>query len=240
VQNLNYPLPGRFIFPLAILFWSIGLVPLNAIDRLRLDGVLYVEDYYKAPIELRILKMTQLTQSRDGNGIIDMIRTGQRVKLLGLIPGKYLVNTAITNGRAEGWVTSSDVEPLAEEILKEIQSKALAAEKVKQSIEKGEIEIGMPQEAVTKILGKANSRSTVKEGSVSFEQWMYASFKTAPIYVQGCVNGTNIVSTLYRKVPAGTKVITFQDKKVIRYETKEDDVNIYQNGQTIIPPVFIQ
>lgn len=44
------------------------------------------------------------------------------------------------------------------------------------------------------------------------------------------------VAQVNQKIPSGIKVITFQNEKVIRIETKKDDMTPYQNGQIVVSP----
>lgn len=228
---------GSLIFFQILVFAGIFL--LEAGDRLRLEGVLYVDDFLSQPVVLEVLRPTSLSFSRNGDGLIDNLRSHQSVRVIGLAEERYLVGTRLANGPAEGWVLASEVESIPQTIIKEIQEKSAEAEKLKQAIARGEIEIGMPEEAVAKILGKAKAKSQISEAGGTFEQWTYTTYKTVPFYVPTQFNGTNYVSTFYRKVPVGTKIVTFQNKKVIRFETKQDDMTPYQGGQTLIPPVYV-
>ncbi len=224
------------------LFLSLAAWCLFAADKLRLDDVVYLDDFMSKPIELKALKATPLTFSRDGNGVIDTIGARQSVRLIGIGPERYLVQARVTNGRAEGWVLPSSMEPIPESLLKDIEKKSAAAEKVKEAISRGEIEIGMTEEDVIKILGTTREKSQVKDINGSFDQWTYTTYKKVAYTVQSLVNGTNSwTTTLFRNVPVGHKIVSFQDKKVVRFENKQDDPNQkQQRGQTIVPPIEVQ
>ncbi|MBI4026035.1 MAG: hypothetical protein HY360_13700 [Verrucomicrobia bacterium] len=208
-----------------------------AADRLRLDGVLYVEDYVEKPVELKALNPTLLTFSRDGSAPLDNIRAGQHVRLLGIGEDRYLVRARVTNGRADGWVVASDMEPIPESVIKELETKSAAAEKVKKAVARGEIEIGMTQDAVEKVLGKTKVKSKITDANGAVEQWTYPAYKTVPYQVHSVANGTNYVSLIQRKVQVGATIVTFQDSKVIRFEKKQDETAPYQKGQIQVPSV---
>jgi hypothetical protein len=215
------------------------LLAFGGLERLRREDVVYVDDYLKKPVALKTLRATSITFSRDGNGFLDTLRPTQEVRLIGIAEDRFLVEARITNGRAEGWVLPGDMEPIPEAVIKEIQKKSDEAEKEKKAIARGQVEVGMSQEAVQKILGKPKGKSSILENEGSFEQWKYPSYKTVPVYVPTVVNGTNVVYSFYQKVLVGEKVVTFQDKKVIRYETK-DEAPPNAGGQTVIPPIVVQ
>jgi len=222
-------------------FGSLPSFAEDRLDRLRLADVFYLEDVMPQQIQVKAVRRTLLTFSRDGSSPMDTIEMGQSVRVKGFWENRYLVQARVSNGGlAEGWVVTSDFESIPEEILKEIQKKAVQNEKLKQAIAKGEVEIGMSQEDILKILGKPKSKSSITEAGGKFEQWTYTSYKTVPYYVPAQINGTNTLSTFYRKISTGTKIVTFQDKKVIRFETKDEENPNPSGGQTIIPPVYIQ
>ena len=235
-----FRLPWNAVCWMALAAGMFFFTGLNAADRLRLDDVFYVDDYLEKPVELKVLRATSLTFSRDGSSLLDAVRAGQHVRLIGIGKDRYLVKAQTLNGRLEGWALMSDLEPIPEAIGKELEQKSKEAEKLKQAIARNEIEIGMPQDAVTKILGKPKAKSSVKDANGSFEQWTYTSYKSVPFYVPSNFNGTNVVSTLYRKMPVGSRVITFQEKKVIRIETKQDDATPSQGGAVVVPPGYVQ
>lgn len=217
-------------------FWA----ELFAVERLRLSDVFYLDDYLEKPVELKVLSATPLTFSRDGSSLLDAVRAGQHVRLIGIGKDRYLVKAQTLNGRLEGWVLMSHVEPIPEAIRNELEQKSKEAEKLRQAIEKKEVEIGMPQDAVIKILGKPKAKSSIKDAAGSFEQWTYTTYKNVPFYLPSNIGGTNFIATVYRKAPVGAKVITFQEKKVIRFETKEEETPPSQGGPIVIPPVYVQ
>ena len=239
---------GRWLL-IVLLFTTVFSI--FAMDRLRSEGVVYLEDYLDKPVELKALQTTFLTISQDGRGILGTLVSNQFVRLVGIRSDHFLIEAQITRSRGEGWVVPSNFEPIPEAVLKELQQKIDEAKKIKQAITRGEIEIGMPQEAVLKILGKPISKSSITEAEGTVEQWTYATYKTLPLYFPSVVNTTirttnsvstttgTTYSTLYRKVPVGTKVVTFHDKKVIRFETKQDET-IPQRGSIEVPPIYVQ
>lgn len=222
-------------FLLLLAIWG-----LHAAEKLRLEDVVYLDDFMDKSVELKAVKTTPLTFSRDGNSVIDSIRAKQSVRLIGIGPERYLVQARVTNGRAEGWVLPGDMEPIPEAILKELQKKSADADRIRQAIARGEIEMGMSEEDVIRILGTPKARSQVKDSRGSSDQWTYTSYKKVPFYVNSMINGTNYVSTLFRNVPVGSKIVSFQEKKVVRFETKQDDTTQQQQGGVVIPPGFVQ
>jgi len=220
-----------------MLFWCV-LVSIHAADRLRQGDVVYLEDYLEKTVELKALRITPLTFTRDGTGMLDTLRANQYVQLLGIGTDRYFVQARATNGKTQGWAVPSDMEPIPEAVFKELQQKVAEAERIKQAIARGEIEVGLPQDAVLKILGKPKAKSSIIESGGSFEQWTYNTYKTVPVYAPGSINGTNVVSTFYQKVAVGAKIVTFQDKKVIRFEAKQEDVTP-SSGQLLVPPVYV-
>lgn len=215
---------------------SVFAVP----EKLRREDVVYVDDYLAKPVAMKTRRATPLTFSRDGNGYLDTLRPGQEVRLVGIAEARYLVEARVTNGRAEGWVVVADLEPIPEAVVKEIQKKGAETEKEKQAIARGEIEVGMSPDAVLKILGKPKTKSSILESGGNFEQWSYPTYKTVPFYVPTVVNGTNFVNTFYRKVIVGNKVVTFQNGKVVRFETKRDENPPPSSGQVVVPPIIVQ
>ncbi len=191
-------------------------------ERLRMD-VVYVDDYLKKPVALKTLHRTVLTFSREGDSPIDGLAEGVTVKLIGIGSDRHLVEARVTNGKAEGWVLASDLEPIPEPIIKQIEDKRADEEKIKDAIARKEILVGMPDEAVIKILGRPSSKSSVVEPSGNSEKWSYISYKMVPIQTQTIIHGTNYISTIYQKVVTGSKVVFFQDKKVIRFEVNTDN-----------------
>src|SRR5438128_2075364 len=153
---------NRFALIFLGLMLPFTLWRLHAVEKLRLDDVVYLDDFMGKPLELKALKSTPLTFSRDGNSVIDSLRPNQRVRLVGIGPERYLVEARVTNGRAEGWVLPGDMEPIPESVLKELQKKGADAEKIKEAIAHGEIEIGMTEEDVIKVLGTPKAKSQVK------------------------------------------------------------------------------
>lgn len=212
-----------------------------AIERPRQEGVVYVEDFLAEPYTLRTLRATPLAFGYDGGSVIDWLVEKQRVTIIGLGSERHLVRAVISNGRAEGWVLAADIEPPSPAMLAEFEKKRKEADRIRQAIARGEIEVGMPQDAVTKILGKPTSKSSVREAGGDFEQWTYTTYKTIPYYAPTTINGTNVVSTFYRRVPVGTKIVTFQAKQVIRVEQKEEPINPNApGGGIVVPPIIIQ
>lgn len=212
-----------------------------AIERPRQEDVAYVEDFLAEPLVLRTLRATPLAFSRDGTGVIDWLIEKQRVTVIGIGPDRHLVRAMVSNGRAEGWVLANDLDRPSPEVLADFEKKRKEAERIRQAIVRGEVEVGMPQEGVLKILGKPTAKSSVREAGGDFEQWTWTAYKTIPYYVPATINGTNVVSTLYRRVPVGTKIVTFQGKQVIRIEQKEEPLNPNTSGGGIVvPPVYIQ
>jgi hypothetical protein len=202
-------------------------------DRLRLEDVLYVDDYLAKPVELKVLRPVALTFSRDGTSTIERLRTGQTVRLLGIIPDRYLVKTRMSTGSAEGWILSSELEPLPESLVKEVEQKSAEAEKLKKAIDKGEVEVGMPQDAVLKILGAPKDKTVVQDAQGRFEQWTYTSYKTIPLCIPTTVvlsNGvvTTSPTTVYRKVPSGSQTIILKDQRVVRIESRQEDLKNFQ------------
>jgi len=184
--------------------------------------VIYLDDYLKKPVGLKTVRSTLLTFSRDGSGPIDSLSAGTTVHLLGLGTDRHLVEARVTNGKAEGWILANDLEPIPEETIKELESKRADDEKLKQAIAKKEVLVGMPEDAVLKILGRPNSKSTITEPSGTSEKWSYVTYKMVPLQTQNLINGTNYVSTVYQKVVTGSKIVFFQDKKVIRFEVNQE------------------
>lgn len=219
---------------------SAWVVSLSAVETLRLEDVIYLDDYLKENIKLKAIHSTRLTFSRDGSSLIGGIHEGQQVRLIGLSGERYLVRAQVSNGHAEGWVIANDLEPIPESVLKDLQLKITDVERLKQAVAKGQIELGMSQDSVVQILGKAKAKSSINEASGSSEQWTYTTYRSIPFYIPAVINGTNFVSTVYRKIPVGTKVVTFQDKKVVRFEEKQDDATQYKWGQTIVPPIIVR
>jgi hypothetical protein len=243
----NSASPKVFLFLLVFSFLGLALVsrPLQAApkteSRLKQPDVVYLEEFLKQPLNLKAIQTTPITFTRDGHGPIDVVRPGQHVRVIGLWDRKYLVNSWGSTGRVEGWVVASDFEPFPEEVLALLRKRFEEAQRIEQAIESGEIVIGLPDEAVEKILGKPTAKSTIVEAGGKFEQWTYTAFKSIPYYVPAVVNGTNVVTKFYRKIPVGYKIVTFQDHKVIRFETKEESAaSIHNRGETVIPPVYVQ
>jgi hypothetical protein len=226
----------KFTYVMVVL--CLMYLTLLASDRLRLD-VLYVDDYLTHSVELNTISPTLLTFSRDGTAVLDKLPKGQKVVLVGFGGDRYLVGTRTPRGKFEGWVLPEDLEPIPEEAMAEINKKIEETKKLKQAIEQGTIAIGMTLEMVEKVLGKPKAKSSITEAGGVFQQWTYNEYKSVPYHVQNLANGTNFISTLYRKVPIGTKIVTFQDGKVMRFETKEEDSNVMK-GNLVIPPVIIQ
>lgn len=222
------------------LLLPIALWCLHAADRLRLEDVVYLEDYFDKPVELKAVRATSLTFSRDGTGAIDTISPRQTVVLVGIGAERYLVRARVSTGRADGWVRPADMEPIPESIMTELEKKSAAAAKVKEAIAKGEIEIGMTVDDVVKILGTTKVKSQIKDASGSREEWTYTTYKTVYVSVPSNFNGTNYISTLPRKVPVSSKIVTFQNDKVTRYEVKDEDTTKYKSGQTVVPPIYVQ
>lgn len=224
--------------------WVILLLAVPAtmaIERSRQEDVTYVEDFLAEPLVLRTLRATPLAFGRDGTGVMDWLVEKQRVTVVGLGPDRHLVRAMISNGRAEGWVLAADIEAPPPEKMAEFEKKRKEAERIRQAIARGEVEVGMPQEAVLKLLGKPTAKSSVREAGGEFEQWTWTTYKTIPYYVPATINGTNIVSTLYRKIPVGSKIVTFQGKQVIRVEQKDEPINLNgPGGGIVVPPVYIQ
>ncbi|NUN94154.1 MAG: hypothetical protein HUU04_10300 [Verrucomicrobiae bacterium] len=213
----------------------------SAIERARHADVAYVEDFLAKPLVLRALKPTPLAFSRDGSGVMDWLFEKQKVAVIGLGPDRHLVRATISNGKAEGWVLAGDLEKPSPEILAELEKGQKEAERMRHAIAQGEVVIGMPQEVVLKILGKPGARSSVREAGGEFEQWTWTTYKTVPYDVPATINGTNVVTTLYRKVPVGTKVATFQGNQVIRFEQKEEPIHPKATGGGIVvPPIILQ
>lgn len=225
-----------------ILFASINMF--RAADRLRLDDVLYVDEHLKSQVRLKVVKPGALSLSRDGSGVIETIPAGRTVRLVGLATDQehYLVEVEWmkSGGRAEGWMATANLEAIPEAVQKELQQRSREAVKIKEAMKRGEIEIGMSTEMVQGILGKATSRSSITEAAGSFEQWTYTAYKTVAMHVPQIVNGTNTLCVVNRKMPAGTKIVTFQDKKVVRFETKDEDLSPQQGRQIIVPPIYVQ
>ncbi len=208
---------------LAVFAAWVGFGPLSfCSDRLRMD-VVYVDDYLKNPVLLKTIRPTILTFSREGNSPIDSVPQGQTVHLIAIGADRHLVETRVTNGKAEGWLLVSDLEPIPESVITELEAKRADEEKIKQAIAKKEILVGMPEDAITKILGRPNSKSTVVEPAGSSEKWSYLSYKMVPVQTQTIIGGTNYVSTIYQQVITGSKIVFFQDKKVIRFEVNKED-----------------
>src|SRR5205814_191770 len=115
--------------------------------------------------------------SRDGNSPIDSLSAGTPVHLVGIGTDRHLVEAHVTNGKAEGWILVNDLEPIPEDTIKELEAKRADDEKLKQAIARKEILVGMPEDAVLKILGRPNSKSTVVETSGSSEKWSYIAYK---------------------------------------------------------------
>jgi hypothetical protein len=224
---------------LIILIGMVGL--LTATDRLRKEGVLYLDDILEQPVELRAVRATYLTFTRDGTSILGTILEGQKVRVIGLSDYRYLIAGRIRGGVTEGWVIPSDFESIPEATLKDIHSKRERAEKLKAAMARGEVMIGMTQEMVEKMLGAPGSKSQIMDEHGTFDQWTYTAYKSIPYQVPGSINGTNFMSVLYRKVPTGSKVVTFQEKKVIRFESKQEDpVAVKEQGGVVVPPVFVR
>jgi hypothetical protein len=225
-----------------VLILCLGICGLFAVsERLRLEGVLYLNDILERPIELRATRATYMTFTRDGTSILGTILEGQKVQVVGLSDYRYLVAGRLRGGVTEGWVVPSDFEAISEATMKEINAKREHAEKIKAAIARGEIMIGMTQEMVEKILGSPGSKSQILDERGAFDQWTYTAYKSIPYQVPGSINGTNFMSVLYRKVPTGSKVVTFQDKKVIRFESKtEDPVAVKEQGGVVVPPLFVR
>ncbi|MCC7518653.1 MAG: hypothetical protein IT578_05660 [Verrucomicrobiae bacterium] len=222
-------------------FLLLAAIAVPAVERPRQEDVIYVEDYLAAPLSLRTLRATPLAFSRNGSGVMDWLVEKQKVTVLGLGPERHLVRAVISNGKAEGWVLANDLERPSPEMLADFEKKRKEAERIRQAIARGEIVIGMTQEAVLKVLGKPGAKSSVREIGGEFEQWSWTAYKTIPYYVPATINGTNVVSTLYRKVPVGMKIVTFQGDQVIRFEQTEEPINPNApGGGFAVPPIILQ
>jgi hypothetical protein len=225
--------------PCAALLLAAAAAP--GVERARQEDVTYVEDFLAEPLVLRTLRATPLTFSRDGSGVMDWLVEKQKVTVLGLGPDRHLVRAVISNGKAEGWILANDLERPSEETLADFEKKRKEAERIRQAVARGEVVVGMTQDAVLKVLGKPGAKSSVREAGGEFEQWTWTTYKSIPYYLPTTINGTNVVSTFYRKVPVGTKVATFQGSQVIRFEQKEEPINPNgPGGGIVVPPVFVQ
>lgn len=229
---------------LSVLF-SLELPIHASTNPLRVKDVLYVEDYSKDPIELHARHALMITTGRDGSGGIQNLMGGQIVEIIGfssisIHPLRYLVRFRQGTVKVEGWVLASELDPIPEEILQTLENKRLEKEKLQEAITRGEIEVGMPKDAVSIILGKPKEYSTIKQADGTFEQWTYTTYKLVPSLFPSVVAGSNYVASgvaqVNQKIPSGIKVITFQNEKVIRIETKKDDMTPYQNGQIVVSP----
>lgn len=212
-------------------------------DRLRLEGVFYLEDYLEKPLELKALRLSAISSGRDGSGPLGTLREGQLARLIGMAKDQYLVSARTLDsggGKTEGWVPISALEPIPNEVLKELDKKSREAKELKDAIDRKEIAIGMPQDAVLKMMGQPKAKSEVQDASGVVEQWTYPTYKMVPVSISSHDQFGNLVYlSTYRKIPVGNKIITFQDKKIIRVETRQDDTTFLKSGSLVVPPVIL-
>jgi len=201
---------------LGIWFGWLGVAFAATAAEIRYREVAYLDELKLPPVELRVLRRTPISASRDLHSALWNLAKGQPVTLVGVGDGVYYVAARVATGPVQGWVAADALTAPAAEMLQELQRRRERAIRHQELIKRREVALEMLREEVQASLGKPDRRQRLQTGAGVVEQWVYITYRYLPHYFQSYdANGQLRQTVTYRRVPAGQRLIDFHNDLVV-------------------------
>jgi hypothetical protein len=213
----------------------LGLTLAATAAEIRYQAVAYLDDLKLPPVELKVLRRTPISASRDLQSFLWRLAPGQKVTLLGVGEGVYYVAARVATGPVQGWVETAAVEAPPASLIDEVQRRRERLRRNRELIERREVGLEMTRPEVLASLGKPHQRQRLQTADGVVEQWIYITYRYLPQYLQTYdAAGQYRQTVTYQRVPAGQRVITFRDEWVVAIA--DDVVERPLREGIVVPP----
>ena len=200
---------------LAILVTALPMMGVYA-GEIRNDGVIFLSDMNQPPLHLKALRRTPITASRDSQSVIAYLAPGQSVEIVGLGEIQHEIKARTATGFVDGWVDGKALQAPPAALLAKLKQRRERVKAHQDLIERHEATVGMTRAEVHASLGKPDRKAQVHTKLGDEEQWFYTYYKYTPHYEpHQDERGRSSQKVSYRRVPAGHKIITFQQDEVV-------------------------
>ncbi len=227
---------------------------------IREPGAIYLSDFEEKPLRMKLLRPAPCFFDSGLTRYAGTLRFPQSVRVEAFLENVCRIRGDARQGGVAAWIPYSELEPLPENLLTDLQKAEERRQVVDDLIAQNEVAIGMTEKEVSRSVGKPQKKTKRAEKDFVRQVWEYIRYElvpqttVGPSFRQTVVNippGTNspggtIVtsgnrltsSTVYVKVPVGTLSITFLDGIV---ESLEQSEGTLTSGQVsvVVPPLEV-
>jgi len=201
--------------------------------------VVYLEQTFKKPIELKVIREAPVYSDKDGNHRLGTLKADQMAKLEALSEKSYRVRGKGTRDGISGWVAPwafSSTDPDFVAHLKNLYERQIQVQKL---ITAQAVAVGMTLDEVTLSLGKPTKTSVRSTGTTRTGRWEFIVFKDVKHYITRVDPGTGAAFRQLSHVTreeTGKTAIEFENDLVTAVEQSED--NQAGNVKIIVPPLI--
>ena len=227
---------------------------------IREPGAIYLSDFGERPMRLKLLRAAPCFFDSGLTRYAGTLRFPQSVKVEAFLENVCRIRGDARQGGVAAWVPYSELEPLPENLLTDLQEAEERRQVVDDLISQNEVAIGMTEAEVSRSVGKPQKKTKRAEKDFVRQVWEYIRYELVPqttvgpsfqqtvINIPGGTNspgGTIITggnrltsSTIYVKVPVGKLSIAFLDGVV---ESLEQSEGTLTGGQVsvVVPPLEV-
>lgn len=268
----------RFCVDISVLLWesmsmkpravwvvsTLFLVTLPLVQAsspiVRVPGAIYLSDFEKNPLEKKLVRAARCFFDPQLTRYAGTLRFPQTVSVEAFLGDVCRIRGNAQQGGVAAWIPISELEPLPENFLVNLQKAEERRAEVDDLISRNEVAIGMTADEVGRSLGRPQKTTKRAEKDGLREVWEYIRYKLVPqttfgpgvtqtvVTMPGGTNapagtlvttGTGLVAnTIYVKVPAGTLTVTLENGIVESMEQSEESS---RGGKVsiVVPPLEV-
>jgi hypothetical protein len=245
--------------------WIVACVALvSAISDgspiIREPGAIYLSDFEEKPLRMKLLRPAPCFFDAGLTRYAGTLRFPQTVRVEAFLENVCRIRGDAQQGGVAAWIPYTELEPLPENLLSNLQEAEKRRQTVESLIAQNEVAIGMTEEEVSRSVGKPQKKTKRAEKDFVRQVWEYIRYELVPQttvgpgFRQTVINippGTNTPggtiitggnqltsSTVYVKVPVGKLSIAFLDGIV---ESLEQSEGTLTGGQVsvVVPPLEV-
>ncbi len=227
---------------------------------IREPGAIYLSDFGEKPLRMKLLRAAPCFFDAGMTRYAGTLRFPQSVRVEAFLENVCRIRGEARQGGVAAWIPYTELEPLPENLLTNLQEAEERRQTVEGLIAQNEVAIGMTEDEVSRSVGKPQKKTKRAEKDAVRQVWEYIRYElvpqttVGPSFRQTIINvppGTNTPggtiitggnrltsSTVYVKVPVGKLSIAFLDGVV---ESLEQSEGTLTGGQVsvVVPPLEV-
>lgn len=226
----------------------------------RETGATYLSDFGAKPLRLKVLKEAPCYFDIGLTRYAGTLRFPQTVQAEAFTDHACRIRGNARQGGVAAWVPYSDLEPLPQNFLSDLQKAADRKKQVDALIANNEVAIGMTENEVLASLGKPQKRSRRADKNTTEQTWEYIRYELVPQTTYGPAYSQRIINipgqtnkpsqtivtgvagmtanTIYVKVPVGKMAVSFSDGLVSAIDETEGTLT-GARATIVAPPIEI-